>query len=98
MLAKHSDWWASARTDGQVDERRYLFEAWWYAPAAGLHNAVIAAHVLSDLPVLFPALLTTSRQRRVAKERRNTITGQSRTEGGLKERRRKREAEREAKR
>lgn len=56
---------------------RYLFKAGWHTPATGLHEAIVPAHVLTDLPVLFTALLPTDRKRRVAKERCNTITGQS---------------------
>jgi len=61
--------------------RAYLFEARWHAPATGLHNAVIAAHVLPHLPVLFTALLSAGQQCRVTEERRNTVTGQSGSNG-----------------
>ena len=60
----------------------YLFEAGGDAPATGLHNAVVPPHVLPDLPVLLPALLAACRQRRVAEERRNTVTGQPAGERG----------------
>lgn len=55
----------------------YLFEAGRHAPAAGLHDAVVPAHVLADLPVLLAPLLPAGQHRRVAEERRNAITGQS---------------------
>lgn len=55
----------------------YLFKAGWHAPATGLHEAIVSAHVLTDLPVLLTPLLPADRECRVAKERRNTITGQS---------------------
>lgn len=55
----------------------HLFEAGRYAPAAGLHDAVVAAHVLADLPVLLAPLLPAGQDRRVAEERRDTVTGQS---------------------
>lgn len=55
----------------------YLFEARGHAPAAGLHDAVVPAHVLAHLPVLLAPLLPAGQHRRVAEERRNTVTGQS---------------------
>lgn len=61
--------------------RAHLFEARRHAPAAGLHDAVVAPHVLADLPVLLPPLLSAGQQRRVAEERRNTVTGQSGSNG-----------------
>lgn len=71
----------------------YLFETRRHAPATGLHDAVVAAHVLSDLPVLLPPLLPAGQESRVTEERRNTVTGQS-----ASDRREEREREREAKR
>lgn len=65
---------------------RYLFESGWDTPAAGLHGAVFPAHVLSHLPVLLTALLSASTERRIAEERRNTVTGHS---TGRRERERK---------
>lgn len=59
------------------EPRGYLFESRWHAPAAGLHDAVIAAHVLTNLSVLFTPLLSAGQQCRVTEERRNTVTGQS---------------------
>lgn len=69
----------------------YLFESRWHAPAAGLHDAVITAHVLTNLPVLFTALLSAGQHRRVTEERRNTVTGQSGRSGrqGREEKKRK---------
>lgn len=69
----------------------YLFKARRHTPAAGLHDAVIAAHVFADLSVLFTALLSAGQERRVTKERRNTITGQSGS-SGREERERESEA------
>lgn len=60
----------------------YLLEARRHAPAAGLHDPVVPAHVLADLPVLLPPLLPAGQHRRVAEERRNTVTGQSAKKGG----------------
>lgn len=57
--------------------RTHLFEAGRHAPAAGLHDAVVAAHVLAHLPVLLAPLLPASHDGRVAEERRDTVTGQS---------------------
>lgn len=59
----------------------YLFESRRHAPATGLHDAVVAAHVLTHLPVLFPPLLSAGQQRRVTEERCNTVTGQSGSTG-----------------
>lgn len=59
----------------------HLLEARWHAPAAGLHDAVVTAHVLSHLPVLLTPLLSARHQRRVTEERRNTVTGQSGSNG-----------------
>lgn len=59
----------------------YLFKARRHTPATGLHDAVITAHVLADLSVLFTPLLSASQQCRVAEERRNTVTGQSGSNG-----------------
>ncbi len=70
----------------------YLFEARRQTPATGLHDAVIAAHVLADLPVLFAPLLSAGQQCRIAEERRNTVTGQSGSNG--REGKRGREKER----
>lgn len=64
----------------------YLFKARRHAPAAGLHDAVVAAHVLADLPVLFAPLLSAGQHRRVTEKRRNTVTGQSGSGGGEGER------------
>lgn len=67
----------------------YLFKARRHAPAAGLHDAVVAAHVLADLPVLLSSLLSAGQHRRVTEKRRNTVTGQSgssRREEGREER------------
>ena len=85
----------------------YLFEARRHAPATGLHDAVVAAHVLADLPVLFAPLLSAGHHRRVTEERCNTVTGQSadsgeggqagRGRGRGREREREREKERERK-
>lgn len=58
----------------------HLFEAGRHAPAAGLHDAVVPAHVLADLPVLLAPLLPASHDGRVAEERRDTVTGQSAVE------------------
>lgn len=69
----------------------HLFEARRHAPATGLHDAIIAAHVLADLPVLFTPLLSAGQHCRVTEERRNTVTGQSANSG---EGRRGREKER----
>lgn len=72
----------------------YLFEAGRHAPAAGLHDAVVAAHVLADLPVLFAPLFSAGQHRRVTEKRRNTVTGQSGSsgrEGGKEGRREGRE-------
>lgn len=55
----------------------HLFEAGRHAPAAGLHDAVVTAHVLADLPVLLAPLLPAGHDRRVAEERRDTVTGQT---------------------
>lgn len=68
---------------------RYLFEAGRYAPAAGLHEAIVPAHVLSYLPVLFTSLFSTSREHRFAKKRCNTVTGQSREQKDRIRKRRK---------
>lgn len=69
----------------------YLFEPRRHAPATGLHDAVVAAHVLAHLPVLLPPLLSAGQQRRVTEERRNTVTRQSgSTGGGKRERKAKR--------
>lgn len=70
----------------------YLFETRRHAPATGLHDAVVAAHVLSDLPVLLPPLLPAGQQSRVTEERRNTVTGQSASD--RREEREERERER----
>lgn len=64
----------------------YLFNARRHAPATGLHDAIIAAHVLTDLPVLFAPLLSAGQHRRVTEKRRNTITGQSGRSGREEER------------
>lgn len=55
----------------------HLFEARRHTPTTGLHDAIIAAHVLADLPVLFAPLLSAGQHCRVTEERRNTVTGQS---------------------
>lgn len=65
-----------SRVRGQ-DRSRYLFQAGRDTPATGLHGAVLAAHVLPHLPVLLSTLLSASTERRVAEERRNTVTGKS---------------------
>lgn len=65
----------------EAQRRSYLFEARRHAPAAGLHDAVIAAHVLADLPVLLTPLLSACQHCRVTEERRNTVTGQSGSNG-----------------
>lgn len=62
-------------------ERTYLLEARRHAPAAGLHDSVVPPHVLADLPVLLAPLLPAGQHRRVAEERRNTVTGQSAKRG-----------------
>lgn len=77
----------------------YLFEARRHAPATGLHDAIVATHVLSDLSVLLPPLLPAGQQSRVTEERRNTVTGQSgsdRREGGGERKRERRKGESEA--
>lgn len=70
----------------------HLFEARRHTPTAGLHDAVIAAHVLADLPVLFAPLLSAGQHCRVTEERRNTVTGQSVNSEGRGEGERKSEA------
>ncbi len=65
-----------SRVKGQ-DRSRYLFQTGRDTPATGLHGAVLPAHVLAHLPVLLSTLLSASTERRIAEERRNTITGQS---------------------
>lgn len=55
----------------------HLLEARRHAPAAGLHDPIVAAHVLADLPVLLTPLLSAGQHCRVTEERRNTVTGQS---------------------
>lgn len=59
------------------DRSRYLFQSGRDTPATGLHGAVLPAHVLAHLPVLLSTLLSASTERRIAEERRNTVTGQS---------------------
>ncbi len=59
----------------------YLFEAGWHTPATGLHDAIVTAHVLAYLSVLFTPLLSAGQQCRVTEERRNTVTGQSGSNG-----------------
>lgn len=68
---------------------RYLFESGWDTPATGLHGAVLAAHVLTHLPVLLSTLLSACTERRIAEERCNTVTGHS---TGRRERERERGA------
>lgn len=41
----------------------YLFKARWHTPATGLHEAIVLAHVLTDLAVLLTPLLPTDRER-----------------------------------
>ncbi len=65
-----------SRVRGQ-DRSRYLFQTGRDTPATGLHGTVLAAHVLAHLPVLLSTLLSASTERRIAEERRNTVTGQS---------------------
>lgn len=76
--------YCACERQGQVSHLcTHLFKAGRHAPAAGLHDAVVAAHVLADLPVLFAPLLSAGHNRRITEERRNTVTGQSAdSEGG----------------
>lgn len=47
----------------------YLLVLGWEAPATGLQPPIIVPHVLPDLPVLLPLLLTACRGRAVTEER-----------------------------
>lgn len=76
-LAYTGQWFSLPSLAVRLHACAHLFEAGRHAPAAGLHDAVVAAHVLADLPVLLTPLLPAGHDRRVAEERRNTVTGQS---------------------